>query len=145
MSKVPNARFEDATDVIGLVRYVKSAEEIQFVRRSAEVAAAGLDELIKLARPGVDAGVFYSDVLAKMLALRSEYFPMTLTIDAIDTAKPQRYTNPPIGRRLEAGASDYQRDQRDHGCAVDPDLPAGVAGQDSRRLETGGRAAKGSL
>ena len=104
MSKVPNARFEDATDVIGLVRYVKSAEEIQFVRRSADVAAAGLDELISLAHPGVDAGVFYSDVLARMLALRSEYFPMTLTIDSIDVAKPRRYTNPPIGRRLEAGA-----------------------------------------
>jgi len=104
MSKVPNARFEDATDVIGLVRYVKSAEEIQFVRRSAEVATAGLDELIKLARPGADAGIFYSDVLAKMLALRSEYFPMVLTIDGIGTAKPKRYLNPPIGRRLEAGA-----------------------------------------
>ncbi len=104
MSKVPNARFEDATDVIGLVRYVKSAEEIQFVRRSAEVAAAALDELIKLARPGADAGMFYSDVLAKLLSLRSEYFPMTLTLDSIDAAKPRRYTNPPIGRRLEAGA-----------------------------------------
>jgi Xaa-Pro aminopeptidase len=104
MSKVPNARFEDATDVIGLVRYVKSAEEIEFARRSAEVAAAGLDELIKLARPGADAGIFYSDVLAKMLALRSEYFPMVLTIDGIGTAKPKRYLNPPIGRKLEAGA-----------------------------------------
>ncbi|HET7006587.1 MAG TPA: M24 family metallopeptidase [Candidatus Binatia bacterium] len=104
IGKVPNARFEDATDVIGLVRYVKSAEEMQFVRRSAEVAAAALDELIKLARPGIDAGIFYADVLAEMLALRSEYFPMTLTIDAIGTAKPKRYTNPPIGRRLEAGA-----------------------------------------
>jgi len=104
MSKVPNARFEDATDVIGAVRYVKSTEEIQFVRRSAEVAAAGLDALIKLARPGIDAGVFYADVLARILGLRSEYFPMALTIDAIDTVKPKRYLNPPIGRRLEAGA-----------------------------------------
>ena len=104
MSKVPHARFEDATDVIGLVRYVKSAEEIQFVRRSAEVATAGLDELIKLAHPGADAGIFYSDVLAKMLALRSEYFPMALTLDALGTAKPKRYNNPPIGRRLEDGA-----------------------------------------
>ena len=74
------------------------------MRRSAEVAAAGLDELINLARPGADAGVLYADVLAKMLELRSEYFPMTLTIDSIDATKPRRYTNPPIGRRLEAGA-----------------------------------------
>jgi Xaa-Pro aminopeptidase len=104
MSKVPNARFEDATDVIGLVRYVKSVEEIQFVRRSAEVAAAGVDESIKLARPGIDAGIFYADVLAKVLALRSEYFPTILTIDSIGTAKPKRYSNPPLGRRLVTDA-----------------------------------------
>ncbi|MGH7816190.1 MAG: M24 family metallopeptidase, partial [Candidatus Binatia bacterium] len=104
MGKVPNARFEDATDVVGLARYVKSAEEIDFVRRSAEVAGAGADEMIKLARPGVDGGVLYAAVLARLLELRSEYFPMTLTIDSIDAEKPKRYTNPPIGRRLEPNA-----------------------------------------
>ena len=104
IGKLPNARFEDATDVIGKVRYEKSAEEIEFVRRSAEVASAGLDELVKLAQPGADAGVVYSAVLARMLEERSEYFPLTLTIDSIDVVKPKRYTNPPIGRRLEANA-----------------------------------------
>ena len=29
--------FADATDIVGLVRYVKSEEEITFVRRSAEI------------------------------------------------------------------------------------------------------------
>jgi Xaa-Pro aminopeptidase len=100
MGKVPNARFEDATDVIGFVRYVKSDEEIAFVRESAQVASAGLDELIKLARPGVDAGVLYADVLAHMLELGSEYFPLTLTIDSGEAAKPKRYTSPPLGCRL---------------------------------------------
>ena len=104
MGKVPNARFEDATDVIGLVRYAKSDEEIAFVRESTQVASAGLDELIKRARPGVDAGVLYADVLARMLELGSEYFPLTLTIDSIDAAKPKRYNNPPLGRRLEPNA-----------------------------------------
>jgi Xaa-Pro aminopeptidase len=100
MARVPNASFEDATDIIGFVRHVKSEEEIAFVRESSQVAAAGLDELIKLARPSVDAGVLYADVLARMLELGSEYFPVTLTIDSIDAAKPKRYTNPPLGRRL---------------------------------------------
>ena len=104
MGRLPNASFQDATDVIGKVRYVKSAEEIEHVRRSARVASAGLDELIRLARPGADAAVVYSAVLARLLEERSEYFPMTLTIDAIDVVKPQRYTNPPLGRRLEANA-----------------------------------------
>jgi Xaa-Pro aminopeptidase len=104
IGKVPNARFEDATDVIGLVRYVKSEEEIAFVRESTQVASAGLDELIQRARPGVDAGVLYAHVLAHMLELGSEYFPLALTIDAIEAAKPKRYTNPPLGRRLEHNA-----------------------------------------
>jgi Xaa-Pro dipeptidase len=101
MSKLPNATFEDATDVVGLVRYIKSDEEIVFVRRSAAVAAAGLDELIRLARPGVDAGVLYADVIARLLELRSEYYPLALTVDSIGTLEPKRYTNPPIGKRLE--------------------------------------------
>ena len=145
MSKVPNARFEDATDVIGLVRYVKSAEEIQFVRRSADVAAAGLDELISLARPGADAGVFYADVLARILALRSEYFPMTLTIDSIDVDQAAALYRSAHRPQARSRRSDNQRDQRDRRRAVDPGLPAGVARQDSRRVETGGRAAKGNL
>jgi Xaa-Pro aminopeptidase len=101
MSKVPNATFEDATDVVGLVRFVKSEEEIAFVRRSTAVAAAGLDELMNLARPGVDAGVLYADVTARLLELWSEYYPLVLTLDPIDTPKSQRYANPPIGKRLE--------------------------------------------
>src|SRR5439155_17628799 len=60
MSKLPNAIFNDATDVVGLVRYVKSNEEITCVRRSAAAAAAGLEELVRLARPGVDAAALYA-------------------------------------------------------------------------------------
>src|SRR4029077_313906 len=100
-SKLPNARFDDATDVVGFVRYVKSAEEIGFVRRSAQIAEAALDELIKLARPGVDAGVLYADIIARLLELRSEYYPLVMTADPIETPVPKRYTNPPIGKRLE--------------------------------------------
>jgi Xaa-Pro aminopeptidase len=104
MGMVPSASFADATDVVGLVRYVKGEEEIAFVRRSAEVAVAGLDELLKRARPSVDLGLVYADTLARMLELGSEYFPMTLEIGPIGPGKPKRYTNPPIGRRLEKNA-----------------------------------------
>ena len=104
MSKLPNATFDDATDVIGFVRYVKSEEEIVFVSRSAAVAAAGLDEMVKLARPGIDAAKLYADVIARVLELRSEYYPLALTVEPIGTLKPKRYTNPPIGKRLENNA-----------------------------------------
>ena len=82
------------------MRLVKSEEEIAFVRESAQVASAGLDELIKLARPSVDAGVLYADVLARMLELGSEYFPLTLTIDSIE--QPSQSVTPI--RRLAAGS-----------------------------------------
>jgi Xaa-Pro aminopeptidase len=101
MSKLSDATFDDATDIVGRVRYVKSDEEITSVRQSAEVAAAVVDECVKLARPGVDAGVLYADVLARLIELRSEYYPLALTIDAMGLEKPRRYLNPPIGRRLE--------------------------------------------
>jgi Xaa-Pro aminopeptidase len=104
MSKLPGASFDDATDIIGFVRYVKSDEEIAFVHRSAETAAAGLDELIKLARPGIDAGALYADVTARLLELHSEYYPLAITLDSIATVKPKRYTNPPLGKRLEKNA-----------------------------------------
>src|SRR5262245_20433251 len=42
MSKVPSARWEDATDIVGQVRFVKSPEEIIFLRESAKIASAGL-------------------------------------------------------------------------------------------------------
>ena len=102
ISKVPNASFEDATDIVGWVRYRKSDEESAFIRQSAEVARAGLDELRQLARPGVDAAVLYAAVQARLLELRSEYFPLTLTLDPISTAQPKSYRNPPVGRRLES-------------------------------------------
>jgi Xaa-Pro aminopeptidase len=104
MDKVPEAIFADATDIIGAARWVKSVEEIDFVRRSTQVASAGLDQLIGLARPGVDAGVLYADVVARLLDLRSEYFPLALTIDPLGTEKPKRYSNPPLGQRLEPNA-----------------------------------------
>jgi Xaa-Pro aminopeptidase len=104
MRRLPEATFEDATDVVGFVRYVKSDEEIAFVRRSTEVATAAVDELIKLARPGTDAGILYADVTARLSELRSEYYPLAITADSIGTPKPKRYTRPPLGKRLEKDA-----------------------------------------
>lgn len=101
MGRLPDAKFEDATELIGKVRFVKSAEELAWVRQSAEVASAGVEELIKLARPGVDTGQLWADVTAKLSELRSEFIPLSFTIDPIDSQKPKRYSSPPIGRRLE--------------------------------------------
>jgi hypothetical protein len=52
----------------------------------------------------VDAGVLYADVTARLLELRSEYYPLALTLDPMGILKPRRYTNPPIGKRLASNA-----------------------------------------
>ena len=102
-SRLPNATFEDATDVVGMVRYVKSDEEIANLRHSTEIAEAGIEEMVAQARPGVDAAVLYARVMSRMLQLGSEYYPLAVRIGPIDGSEPKRLTHPPIGLRLGPG------------------------------------------
>ncbi len=52
----------DASDLVSRMRVVKSAQELEYVRRAAELADDALDEVIELARPGA----FEGDILAAM-------------------------------------------------------------------------------
>lgn len=100
---LPNATFEDATDVVGRARYVKSEEEVACLQRSAAIAEAGIDEMVEVARPGVDEAVLYSRAMRRMLLLGSEYYPLALYAGPLGGPEPARYTRPPIGRRLQPG------------------------------------------
>ncbi len=93
--RLPDAKFEDATDVVGFVRYVKSEEEIAAMRKATAIAESGIDELENIARPGVDAARLYADVMARMMEQGNEYVPFALFIDG------KRYADPPIGVRLQ--------------------------------------------
>jgi Xaa-Pro dipeptidase len=95
MKRLPGATFEDATDVVGFVRYIKSEEEIAAVRKATSIAESGIDELKKIARPGVDAAQIYADVMAALMEQGNEHFPFALTIDG------KRYADPPLGVRLQ--------------------------------------------
>ena len=101
LKRLPNAKFEDATDVVGFVRYVKSAEEIAAMRKAVEIAEAGLDDLTRAARPGADEAVLYARAMARMLDLGAEYFPFAWTSGNIDGSDAKRFANPPLGRRLK--------------------------------------------
>ncbi len=102
--RLPNAKFEDATDIVGFVRYVKSDEEIECLRRSTVIAEAGIDEMVQAARPGTDAADLYARVMGRMLELGSEYYPLAMNIGPIGGPEPVRQTNPPIGQRLQANS-----------------------------------------
>jgi Xaa-Pro dipeptidase len=104
LERLPNAKFEDATDVIGFVRYVKSAEEIAAMKKATEVAEAGIDELKRGARPGADEAPLYAGVMARMLDLGAEYYPFAWTSGDIDGSDAKRFADPPLGRRLKANS-----------------------------------------
>jgi Xaa-Pro dipeptidase len=50
------AQVRDASDLVSRLRLVKSAAELVYVRRAAELADAALDAAIATAAPGVDEG-----------------------------------------------------------------------------------------
>ena len=101
MRRLSHAKFEDATDIVGFIRYVKSTEEIDSMRKATEIAEAGIDELRRAARPGVDEAVLYAQVMARMLEMGTEYFPSVLTTGMIDGSDTKRSANSPLGRRLK--------------------------------------------
>lgn len=96
MQRLPNATFENATDVVGRVRFVKGDEEIAAFRRAVAISEAGVEEMAAVARPGVDAAHLYSRVTVRLLELGSERHDWALNL-------PERNTDPPIGRRLRQG------------------------------------------
>ena len=51
--KLPNARFEDATGLVNWVRIVKSAAELEFMRRAARIVERAMAAAVGAIRPGV--------------------------------------------------------------------------------------------
>jgi Xaa-Pro aminopeptidase len=101
LRRLPHAIFENATEVIGYARYVKSAEQIECLRRGAAIAAAGIDKMIELARPGMDEGVLYSRVMQRMVSLGSEYYPMAFYSGLHGGGRLPRFEDPTEGRFLQ--------------------------------------------
>ena len=103
LRRLPNATFENATDVVGYARYVKSEEQIACLRRGAAIAAAGIEKMIELARPGMDEGVLYAGVMQRMSELGSEYYPMAFYSGSHGGGRLPRFEDPTVDRFLEPG------------------------------------------
>jgi Xaa-Pro dipeptidase len=101
LRRLPHAIFDNATETIGYARYVKSAEQIECLRRGAAIAAAGIDKMIELARPGMDEGVLYSRVMQRMVSLGSEYYPMAFYSGLHGGGRLPRFEDPTEGRFLQ--------------------------------------------
>src|SRR5713226_4041598 len=100
--QLPNATFEDATDVVGYARYGKSDEQIACLRRGAAIAAAGIEKMVEVARPGVPEAILYARVMRRMVELGSEYYPMALYTGPMEGGERlPRFEDPPIDRVLQ--------------------------------------------
>jgi Xaa-Pro dipeptidase len=103
LRRLPNATFENATEVIGYARYVKSAEQIACLKRGVAIAAAGIDKMVELARPGMDEGLLYARVMQRMVSLGSEYYPMAFYSGLHGSGRLPRFEDPAQGRTLQPG------------------------------------------
>jgi len=101
--QLPNATFVDANDVVGFARYVKSDEEIACIRHGAEIATAGIERMVELARPGLDEADLYTGVMERMLELGSEYYPLALYTGPAGETELPRFEDPPLDRKLQPG------------------------------------------
>ncbi|MBM2809733.1 MAG: hypothetical protein HW416_492 [Chloroflexi bacterium] len=98
-AQLPQASFENATDIVGAARYAKGEEEIACLRRAAEIAAAAIQSLQDTARPGVAEAALYARGMRRLLELGSEYFPLTLQAEPLGRLR-YRHRNSQLGRTL---------------------------------------------
>ncbi|MEA2640283.1 MAG: Xaa-Pro dipeptidase [Chloroflexota bacterium] len=101
--RLPNASFENGTEVVGFARYKKSDEEREALRIGAHIANAGIDEMVEVARPGMNAATVYGRVVRRMLELGSEYYPLAVRISPLGSQNPPRYEEPPYHITLGEG------------------------------------------
>jgi Xaa-Pro dipeptidase len=74
--ELPNARIVSATDLLGEARYVKSAEEIEFIRKGTEVAEATVQAVVQHARPGVRERHVFAQMLFANADAGGSFQPM---------------------------------------------------------------------
>jgi Xaa-Pro aminopeptidase len=68
----PKAEFVDATSLIDQVRFVKSEEEIEALRKSTQIIEKGVEAKIAHAKPGVVDWIVWAEAMAAMMRHGSE-------------------------------------------------------------------------
>ncbi|MGE5219952.1 MAG: M24 family metallopeptidase [Chloroflexota bacterium] len=75
---LPRVKFENATDLMQEVRAVKSAEEVAFIEKAAEIIGKALDALIVHARVGVRENELVAEMLREVVRQGGEPITMML-------------------------------------------------------------------
>ena len=97
----PQAEIVDCTRLLDAARYVKSDEEIEFLRRSVALAEVAIAALRGKARPGVSEASVYAAMIATMMEGGGEIPAMIMW----SAGAPERLVSagPPTLRRLAHG------------------------------------------
>ena len=75
---LPNVKFDNATPVVQEVRAVKSAEEVAFIEKAAEIIGYANEVLIAHAKPGVGEHELIADMLREIVRRGGEPITMML-------------------------------------------------------------------
>jgi Xaa-Pro aminopeptidase len=120
---LPDAEIVNATATLEAARFVKSDEEIAFLRRSAEIVERAVDVIAREARPGVRECVVYARALATMIEEGSDT-PTFFSWQA----------GPPHGRQR----NHWQPTQRplDPGDVITTEIESSVIGYRSQVTQT---------
>jgi Xaa-Pro aminopeptidase len=78
LSGLPNAHFVDATALLDRVRLIKSAEEIEMLKRSGEITQAKIEAMINMAHPGVKECELFAEMVKTEIAMGGEAFVFNL-------------------------------------------------------------------
>jgi Xaa-Pro aminopeptidase len=75
---LPNVQFENATDLMQEVRSVKSAEEVAFIEKAADIISKALDVLIAHSKVGVRENELMGETLREIVRQGGEPITMLL-------------------------------------------------------------------
>lgn len=99
-SEFPAANLVDCTHLLDRARYVKSDEEIEFLRRSVALAEAAIKAMHWIARPGVEECAVYAAMLAAMVERGGEVPAMIMW--SAGSGEALVSAGPPLRRALAA-------------------------------------------
>ncbi len=101
VAEFPGAALVDCTKLLDRARYVKSNEEIEFLRRSTALAEAAIQAMHRIARPGVTEAAVYAAMIAAMIERGGDVPAMIMWSAGVGEALVS--AGPPLQRALAAG------------------------------------------
>jgi Xaa-Pro aminopeptidase len=100
--ELPNARIVSGTDLLGEARFLKSDEEIEFIRKGTAVAEKTMEAVIAQARPGVRERHVFAHMLFANADAGGSFQPMFGWISG-PLGRTYHRVEQPSFRNLEAG------------------------------------------